>query len=117
VEEPHGVGAAADAGDDLVGQVAEALAHLGDGLGADHRLEVADHGRVRGRAGHGTDGVEGVADVGDPVAQSLVHRVLEGARTALHGDHSGAQQAHANHVELLAAHVLTAHVYGALEVE
>ena len=114
---PHGVGAAADAGDDLVGQVAEALAHLGDGLGADHRLEVADHGRVRRRAGHGADDVEGVADVGDPVAQRLVHGVLEGARAALHGDDGGAEQAHAHDVELLAAHVLAAHVDGALEVE
>ena len=117
VKEPHGVGAATDAGDDFVGQVAVALTDLRDGLGADHRLKVTDHGRVRRRAGHRADGVERVADGGDPVTQRLVHRVLEGARTALDGDHGSAQQTHAYHVELLAAHVFAAHVHGALEVE
>ena len=47
---------------------------------ADHRLEVAHHRRIGMRAGDGADEVVGVVDVGDPVAQRLVHRVLERAR-------------------------------------
>ena len=53
----------------------------------------------------------------DPVAERLVHGVLERARAALHGGHGGAQELHAHDVELLAAHVFAAHVDGALEVE
>ena len=44
---------------------------------ADHALEVAHHRRVRMRAGDGADDVEGVLDVGHPVAQRLVERVLQ----------------------------------------
>ena len=75
---------------------------------------MAGYGRG---SGDGADAVERVAHVGHPVAQRLVHRVLERAGAALDGDDGRAQQAHAHHVELLPAHVLGAHVHGALEVE
>ena len=50
---------------------------LGPRLAADHRLQVAHQRRVRVRAGHRADDVVGVAHVGHPVAQRLVHGVLQ----------------------------------------
>ena len=49
------------------------------GLDADDRLEVAHHLRIGMRPGGGADQVIGVVDIGDPVAQRLVHGVLERA--------------------------------------
>ena len=48
-------------------------------------------------------------DVGDPVAQRLVHRVLERLRARGDGHHLGAEQLHAEHVGLLPLDVLGAH--------
>ena len=58
-----------------------------------------------------------VADVRDPVADRGRHGLLERARPGLHRRDLGAQQPHALHVGLLAAHVLGAHVDDALEAE
>ena len=51
VEQAHRVRAAADAGDQQVGQAAVRLEHLGAGLRADHRLEIAHHRGIGVRAG------------------------------------------------------------------
>ena len=59
----------------------------------------------------------GGLDGGDPVAHGLVHRVLERAAAGLGRPHLGAEQAHAEHVELLALHVDLAHVDDAVEAE
>ena len=61
--------------------------------------------RARGRA----DDVVGVAHVGDPVAQRLVHGVLQRLRARRDGVDLGAQQLHAEHVGLLALDVDGAH--------
>ena len=53
------------------------------GLAADDRLEIAHHLRIGMRAGDRADAVEGVLDIGHPVAQRLVHRVLQRARAGL----------------------------------
>ena len=65
-------------------QPAFGLLHLLARLVADDRLEVAHHHRIGMRAGDRADAVERVGDVGDPVAQRLVHRVLERLRARLH---------------------------------
>ena len=57
------------------------------------------------------------AHVGDPVAQRLVHRVLERARAGLHRPHLGAERLHAHHVRLLPVDVDRAHVDDAFEPE
>ena len=59
----------------------------------------------RNRADH----VEGVADRRRPVAQRLVHRVLQGACPGLDDRDGGAEELHAEDVEALPAHVLRAH--------
>ena len=56
-------------------------------------------------------------DVGDPVADRLVHRVLQRPRAGADRDHLGAQHAHPHDVGALAADVLLAHVDMALEAE
>ncbi len=117
VEQAHGVGAAADAGDQRVGQAAFLGHHLVASLRADHGLEVAHHGRVGVRAGDGADQVEGGLDVGHPVAQGFVHRVLQGAGAGGDRDHLGAEQLHAKDVGLLAVDVGGAHEDHALHAE
>lgn len=84
---------------------------------ADHRLEVTDHRRVRMRAGDRADQVEGAVDVGHPIAQRLVHGVLQGTGAGGHRDHLGAQQLHAEDVGLLPVDVGGAHVDHALQAE
>ena len=74
---------------------------------ADHALEIADQLGIGVRAGGGADDVEGVVDVRDPVAQRLVHRVLErAARRWSTGAHFGAEQLHAEHIGLLPLDIL-----------
>ena len=79
-EDADRVRAAADAGQDGVGQPALALEHLLARLVADDPLEVADHRRERVRPGDGAEDVVRRLDVGHPVAERLVDRVLERAR-------------------------------------
>ena len=110
MEQADGVGAAADAGHQRIGKTAFALQHLLAGFVADHRLEVAHHGRVRVRTGRRADQIVGGVDVGDPVAQGLVHGVLEGAQARCHRPDLGAEQLHAEYVGLLPLDVRGAHV-------
>ena len=109
VEEPDRVAAAADAGDQHVGQPAGRVLDLAPRLLADHRLEVAHDHRIGMRARDRADDVEGVAHVGDPVAHRLVDRVLQRAAARLDGVHGRAEELHAEDVQRLAPHVLAAH--------
>jgi hypothetical protein len=117
VEDPDRIAAAADAGGDEVRQAAIFGQHLRPRLAADDGIEVADHARIRVRAGDGTDDVEGVLDVADPVAHGFVQGVLERGRTTAHRHHRGAQQAHAVDVGLLPLDVGGAHVDHALQAQ
>ena len=56
-------------------------------------------------------------DVGHPVAQGFVHRVLQGAGAGGDRNHFGAQELHAEDVGLLAVDVGGAHVDHALHAE
>ncbi len=69
------------------------------------------------RPRHRADAVEGVAHVRHPVAQRVVHRVLERAAPRRDGDHLGPQKPHAEHVRRLPLHVMRAHVDHALQPE
>ena len=94
-----------------------ALQHLRARLVADHGLEIAHHPRIGMRPRRGADDVERVVDVGDPVAQRLVHRVLQRARTGCHRPHFGAEQLHAEHVRLLPLDIDLAHIDDAGQTE
>ena len=117
MEQADGVGAAADSGDDGVGQPAFLFEDLRARLDADHRLEVAHQFRVGMRPGRGADHVIGVLDIGHPVAQRLVHRVLQCAVPGADRPHLGAQQLHAEHVGLLPLDVGGAHIDHAGQAE
>ena len=76
MEQAHGVRAAADAGDQRIRQPAFKSQYLLARLVADHALEIAHHHRIGMRAGDGADAIERVGNIGDPVAQRLVHGVF-----------------------------------------
>ena len=82
IEHAGRVAAAADAGDDDVGQPAGLLQALLARLPADDRLEVADHERKGMRPDDAADDVMGVLDRGHPVAHGLVDGVAQGAAAA-----------------------------------
>jgi hypothetical protein len=67
------------------------------------------------RAGDGADDVESGFDVGHPVAQRLVERILQRLAAGLDRYNGSAQQVHARDVGRLALHVLAAHVDDALQ--
>ena len=117
VEQADGVRSAADARDGDVGQPARQLEHLGAGLLPDDPLKVAHERREGVRARRRAEDVVRRVDVGHPVAEGLVDRVLERGRPRRDRDDLGAEDLHARHVQGLAAHVLRAHVYRALQAE
>ena len=83
VEDADRVRAAADAGDDRVGQPALGGEDLLARLVADHALQLADELRVRRRADARADQVVGRLDVRDPVADRLARRLLQRLRAEL----------------------------------
>ena len=76
VEHPGGVGSSPDAGHHDVGQPVKILQALAPCFSANHRLEVADHHRIRVRTYHATDQIMGGIDIGHPVPDTLVDGVL-----------------------------------------
>ena len=59
----------------------------------------------------------GRADVGDPVADRLAGRVLQGTAAGVDGQYLGPEHPHPNHVEALALHVHAPHVDVTLEAQ
>src|SRR4051794_20990643 len=80
-------------------------------------MEVAHHGGIRMRAENAAEHVMGVANVGNPVAHSLVDGVFESARTTVNAAYFGSEETHAENVEFLAAHVFGTHVDDAIHAE
>ena len=62
------------------------------------------------RASRRANDVECVMDIGDPVAQPFVHRVLQSASAACDRNDLGSQQAHAEHIWLLPLNIFCAHI-------
>src|ERR1043165_1380077 len=117
VEESDGVRAAADAGDERVGQAPRRFENLRARLSPDDALEVAHHARVWMWAEGAAQQIVSVGNVRHPVAQRLVDGVLERARAGVNLAHFRAEQAHAKDVQRLAAHVFSAHVDDAAQAE
>ena len=93
------------------------FAHLRARLAADDRLEIAHHHRIRVRPGDGADAVESRLDVGHPIAQRLVHRILQRLRTGFDRHDLGAEHVHAKDVLLLPLDIDRAHIDDAFEAE
>ena len=81
-----------DAGDDGGRQPPSLLEDLPPRLAPDHRLELADHQRVRMRPERRAEQVVRVVDVRDPVAHRLVDGVLQRAAARVDAAHGGAEQ-------------------------
>ena len=109
--------AALDTGDAGIGQASGAFENLLARLAADDRLEIAHHGRIGVRAGHRADDVESVMHIGDPVAQRLIHRILQRAGAGGDGHDLGAKQFHAEDIGRLPRDIGGAHEDGAGQAE
>jgi hypothetical protein len=84
---------------------------------SDHALQLPHHPRVRVGPHYRAQAVVGVLDRRDPVAEGFVDGVLEGPAPGTNRSDLGAEEAHPEHVELLALGVYLAHVHHALEAE
>ena len=116
-EDAHRVRSAADARHDRARQASGPLEHLCACLTANDRLKFLHHAWIGGRTHDRPDDVMAGSDVGDPVADGFRRGVLERARPAQDWHDLGPHQPHAEHVQLLAAHVLRAHVHDAFQPE
>ena len=116
-KDSHRVAAAPDTGDHLGRKLPLLFEDLPPRFAPDHRLKVADHLRIRVGTGDRADHVKGVLGSGDPVADRLVHRILQRGGTALDCDHPAAQRDHAIDIGRLAFHVNRSHENIALHAE
>jgi hypothetical protein len=117
VEQPDGVRAAADTGDQRVGQAALSGHHLRLGFATDDRLEIPHHRGIWMRTSCRANNVVGVRNVSDPVAQSFIHGIFERARARRDCVNFGLQQVHPEDVRLLPLDVGFAHVNLAGQIE
>ena len=117
VEQTHRVRAPADTRDESIREPALGPFELRSHFVTDHRLEIAHHHRIGMRAGDRADHVERLLDMRDPVAQRLVHCVLQGGRARTHRHDFGAEQFHAEDIGLLPLDVGRAHIDDARQIE
>src|SRR6266852_3558619 len=117
VEDADGVRSSTNASNDGLRKFAFGPANLDAGFASNDTMKVAHHGRIGMRSKHASEQVMRGAHVGDPVTHGFVNGVFESARTGINAANFRAQQSHAEDVELLAAHVLGAHVDHALETK
>ena len=117
MEKSNGVAAAADAGDEQVGEAFLALEDLAPGFVADDTVKISDDHGIRMRAKRAAQDVVGVANIGDPVAHGFVDRLLECGLACGDADDFRSEKTHAGDVEGLAFHVHRPHVDRAIEAE
>ena len=87
------------------------------GLFSDDLLEVADHGREWMWSGHRAKQIVRVFDIGDPIAQCLIDRVLKNAIAQSDFDHFGSKHPHAGHIQRLTTGIDLPHVDTAFQAE
>ena len=117
MKQADGVRPAADAGDQCIRQPALGLEDLLLRLAADDRLEIAHQHRIRMRPRGRADHIERRRDIGYPIAQRFVHRILQRARARRHRHDLRAEQLHAEHVGLLPLDIGLAHENHAWQAE
>ncbi len=117
IEQAHRIGAAADAGDEQVGQALFLFQDLPAGFVADDALEIAHHQRIGMRAIDRAEDVMRGADVGDPVAHGFVDGFLERLLAGVDGHDLRAEHFHAINIERLPLAIHRAHVDDALQPE
>ena len=117
VEQSHRIGAAANTGNSRIGETPLALKKLFPGLPANDGLEIAHHGRIGMRSGNRANHVERVGDIRHPVAQRLIHRVLQRARSRGDRHHVRAQKLHTKDVGRLSGDIGRAHEHRAWQTK
>src|SRR5262249_49788520 len=110
VEDADRVRTAANAGNDRRRKPAFSFENLRARLVTDDGVEIAHHGGIRVRSQHAAEQVMRGADVGHPVAHSLIDGIFERSRTRLYAANLSTQQPHTENVQLLAAHIFRTHV-------
>ena len=85
VEQPHGIGTAANRCHQQIRQAPFGGHHLLARFCANDGLEIAHHHREGMRAGDRADAVIGIMHIGDPIAQPFIHRILQRRSTGGHG--------------------------------
>ena len=108
-KDSDGVGAAADAGDDHIGQSANLFEALLPGFGTDAGLKMFYDCRIRMRAGRCSEKIKCVGNICRPVAKGIVDGVFECAGSAVDGDNLRAAKFHFVDVDALAFDVGNAH--------
>src|SRR5262249_10932427 len=93
-----------------IGQTAFSRVYLITRFTANNRLKITHHGRVRMRSSDGADAVERVADIGYPIAESLVHGILERMRAGNDRPHFRSKYFHAQHIRFLPLDIERTHI-------
>ena len=111
IDAAGGVGATADAGEEIVRIVAAFLCfELGFDFLADDALKACHEVGIRMRADRRTDDVERVGWMRRPVGDGSVDGILERATATPDGANVGAEHFHAFHVDVLAFHIDGSHI-------
>ena len=111
IDAAGGVGATADAGEEIVRIVAAFLCfELGFDFLADDALKTCHEVGIRMWADRRTDDVERVGRMRRPVGDGSVDGILERATATPDGANVGAEHFHAFHVDVLAFHIDGSHI-------
>src|SRR5690606_37091293 len=99
MEQTDSIRAAPHTSDQGIGQFACLRQTLSPRFATDDRLKITHQLRIRVRASHGTNNVEGVVDVSRPITHRFVHGIFKSTGTGLHRKYFSTQEFHAIYVE------------------
>src|SRR5665213_3306880 len=117
IKKSDGVRAAADAGDEQVGQALFLFQNLRARLVADDALEIPHHHRIRMCAVSRAENVVRATDIRDPVAHRLVDGFLQSFLSRVHRHDFRAEHFHAINIEDLPFAIHRTHVDDAFHPE
>src|SRR6476660_9837557 len=117
MEDPDCVGSPTDTGNYVRRKLRFDRENLLACLFSDNGLKLTHHRWIWRGPDDRADDVIAVVDIGHPIANRLTRCILQRSRSARHWNDLGAEEAHAVHVQRLAAHVLFTHVHDAVEAE
>src|SRR5437016_5287915 len=117
IEDPHRIRASSDTSNHSIREPACLLQDLLASFTADAAMKIAHHYRVWVSSEDRSEQVMRGANIGDPIAHGLVNGIFERAGTRIHWPHFSPKQTHAKDVQLLAPHVLAAHIDYAFKSE
>jgi len=110
IENAYSVGASPYTCDNFIGQFSFCFVELLSGFPANDALNIAYHHRVRMRSGNSAYDIEGISCMCNPVANGVIHGILEGARSALYSMNLCSEQFHSEDVGLLTGNVNCSHI-------